>query len=80
LTTKGSAFAVKGNVTYGKWLRGQPKEYQKEVFRSETRAAYFRKLANKYGPQDALSRMVREDGTEVTLKQLQQSYGKVRVD
>jgi len=24
--------------------------------------------------------MVREDGTEVTLKQLQQSYGKVRVD
>jgi SPP1 gp7 family putative phage head morphogenesis protein len=62
---------VKGNVTYGKWLRGQSKEYQREVFRSETRAAYFRKLANKYGPQDALSRMVREDGTEVTLKQLQ---------
>ena len=71
---------VKGNVTYGKWLRGQPKEYQREVFRSDSRAAYFRKLANKYGPQDALSRMVREDGSEVTLKQLQQSYGKVRVD
>ena len=71
---------VKGTTTYGKWLNGQPKAYQSEVFRSERRAAYFRKLSNKYGPQDALSRMVREDGSEVTLAQLQQSYGKVRVD
>lgn len=71
---------VKGSTTYGKWLNGQPKAYQSEVFRSERRAAYFRKLSNKYGPQDALSRMVREDGSEVTLAQLQQSYGKVRVD
>ena len=74
---------VKGRKTfnsYGYWLRDQPKEYQREVFRSDSRAAYFRKLANKYGPQDALSRMVREDGTEVTLKQLQQSYGSVRTD
>lgn len=71
---------VKGSTTYGKWLNGQPKAYQSEVFRSERRAAYFRKLSNKYGPQDALSRMVREDGSEVTLAQLQQSYGKIRVD
>lgn len=71
---------VKGSTTYGKWLNGQPKAYQSEVFRSERRAAYFRKLSNKYGPQDALSRMVREDGSEVTLAQLQRSYGKVRVD
>ena len=71
---------VKASTTYGQWLRNKPKEYQKDVFRSETRAAYFRKLANKYGPQDALSRMVREDGTEVTLKELREDYGKVRVD
>ena len=71
---------VPANVTYGKWLQGQSKEYQKDVFRSDRRAAYFRKLSNKYGPQDALVRMVREDGSEVTLAQLQRSYGKVRVD
>ena len=74
---------VKGKKTfksYGYWLKDQPKAYQSEVFRSERRAAYFRKLSNKYGPQDALSRMVREDGSEVTLAQLQQSYGKVRTD
>ena len=71
---------VKGDINYGKWLKGQSDAYQKDVFRSDRRAAYFRKLADKYGPQDALSRMVREDGSEVTLTQLQQSYGKVRVD
>jgi len=71
---------VPANVTYGKWLEGQSKDYQKDVFRSDRRAAYFRKLSNKYGPQDALVRMVREDGSEVTLAQLQRSYGKVRVD
>lgn len=71
---------VPANVTYGKWLQGQSKGYQTEVFRSDRRAAYFRKLSNKYGPQDALVRMVREDGSEVTLAQLQRSYGKVRVD
>jgi SPP1 gp7 family putative phage head morphogenesis protein len=71
---------VPANVTYGKWLQGQSKDYQEKVFRSDRRAAYFRKLSNKYGPQDALVRMVREDGSEVTLAQLQRSYGKVRVD
>ena len=74
---------VKGKKTfksYGYWLKDQPKAYQSEVFRSDRRAAYFRKLSDKYGPQDALSRMVREDGSEVTLAQLQQSYGKVRTD
>ena len=71
---------VPANVTYGKWLQGQSKDYQRDVFRSDRRAAYFRKLSNKYGPQDALVRMVREDGSEVTLAQLQRSYGKVRVD
>jgi len=71
---------VSAETNYGKWLMGKPKAYQKDVFRSERRAAYFRKLSRKFGPQDALTRMVREDGSEVTLAQLQQSYGKVRVD
>jgi SPP1 gp7 family putative phage head morphogenesis protein len=71
---------IDSKIKYGEWLKGQPESYQAEVFRSDRRAAYFRKLARKYGPQDALVRMVREDGSEVTLAQLQQSYGKVRVD
>jgi hypothetical protein len=33
-------------------------------------------LLEKYGPEGALSRFVREDGSEVSLKQLQQRYGK----
>jgi SPP1 gp7 family putative phage head morphogenesis protein len=65
---------VKGNITYGQWLRGQPKAYQEEVL-GKSRAGYFDKLSNKYGPQEALARMVREDGSEVTLAQLQQRYG-----
>lgn len=65
---------VKGNITYGQWLRGQPKAYQEEVL-GKSRAGYFDKLSSKYGPQEALARMVREDGSEVTLAQLQQRYG-----
>jgi SPP1 gp7 family putative phage head morphogenesis protein len=65
---------VKGSLTYGQWLKQQPAAYQDEVL-GKNRAAYFTKLSNKYGPQDALARMVREDGSEVTLKQLQQRYG-----
>jgi hypothetical protein len=41
----------------------------------KTRAAYFDKLAEKTNPQKALVQLVREDGSEVTLKQLQQRYG-----
>jgi len=65
---------VKGNVTYGQWLRDQPKAYQEEVL-GKSRAGYFDKLANKYGPQQALAKMVREDGSEVPLKILKERYG-----
>ena len=41
----------------------------------KTRVPYFDKLSKKYGPQEALARMVREDGSEVTLAQLQSRYG-----
>ena len=65
---------VSGSLNYGEWLKQQPKAYQAEVLGS-TRAAYFNKIAEKVGPRDALARMVREDGSEVTLKELQQRYG-----
>jgi len=83
LDTRGTRRSEGGGVSaetdYGKWLLGKSKEYQKDVFNgSEQRAAYFRKLSREYGPQQALSRMVREDGSEVTLKQLQERYGNTR--
>jgi SPP1 gp7 family putative phage head morphogenesis protein len=77
-TRRSEGGGASAETNYGQWLMGKSREYQKDVFRSETRAAYFRKLSREYGPQQALSRMVREDGSEVTLKQLQESYGKVR--
>jgi hypothetical protein len=60
--------------SYGYWLKDQPKAYREEVL-GKTRAAYFDKLAEKSNPQKALVQLVREDGSEVTLKQLQQRYG-----
>ena len=78
-TRRSEGGGVSAETNYGKWLLNKPKEYQKEVFNnSEQRAAYFRKLSREYGPQQALSRMVREDGSEVTLKQLQERYGNTR--
>ena len=39
------------------------------------KVAYFNKLASKYGPRDAIAKLVRDDGAEVTLEQLRKRYG-----
>lgn len=65
---------VKASTTYGEWLRSQSQAYQEEVL-GKSRAGYFDKLANKYGPQQALAKMVREDGSELPLKILKERYG-----
>ena len=65
---------VQGNVTFGQWLQKQSMETKAETL-GKTRVPYFDKLSKKYGPQEALARMVREDGSEVTLAQLQSRYG-----
>ena len=70
---------VKASTTYGQWLRDKPKAYQEEVL-GKSRAAYFDKLSSKLGPQEALKKMVREDGSEVTLAQLKQRYGAIKDD
>jgi SPP1 gp7 family putative phage head morphogenesis protein len=70
---------VKASTTYGQWLRDKPKAYQEEVL-GKSRAAYFDKLSSKLGPQEALKKMVREDGSEVTLAQLRQRYGAIKDD
>ena len=64
---------VSANTNYAKWLRDRP-EVQREIFGSKQ--PYYTMLVDKYGPEGALSKMVRDDGSEVTLKQLQERYGK----
>ena len=62
------------NQSYGEWLSKQPRSVQAEALGTE-RVAYFNRLANKYGPKDAIAKLVRDDGSEVTLEQLRKRYG-----
>jgi SPP1 gp7 family putative phage head morphogenesis protein len=62
------------NQTYGEWLAKQPRSVQAEAL-GPSKVAYFNRLANKYGPTDAMAKLVRDDGSELTLEQLRQRYG-----
>ena len=66
---------VPGNISYGQWLQYQPRAVQNEVL-GETRAIYFNKLAKQHGARDAIAKLVRDDGSELTLNQLRSRYGK----
>ena len=68
---------VPANESYGQWLSKQSKATQAEVLGAE-KVAYFNRLANKYGPKDAIAKMVRDDGSELTLEQLRRRYGIVK--
>lgn len=65
---------VPANETYGEWLAKQPRATQADAL-GEGKVAYFNRLANKYGPTDAMAKLVRDDGSELTLAQLRQRYG-----
>ena len=39
------------------------------------KARYFNRLADRYGPDGAMKRFMREDGSEVSLRELQSRYG-----
>lgn len=85
--TKGKRASMDGQVpadtTYGKWLKDKmPGETEADVIRRQqdalgSKAPYFRRLANKYGPTDAIAKLVKDDGSELTLAQLRQRYGPV---
>jgi len=68
---------VPANESYGQWLSKQSKATQAEVLGAE-KVAYFTRLSNKYGPKDAIAKMVRDDGSELTLDQLRKRYGAVK--
>ena len=67
---------VPGNETYGQWLAKQPRATQADAL-GPGKVAYFNRLANKYGPTDAMAKLVRDDGSELTLAQLRKRYGPV---
>jgi SPP1 gp7 family putative phage head morphogenesis protein len=62
------------NQSYGEWLAKQPRSVQAEALGPE-KVPYFNRLANKYGPRNAIAKLVRDDGSEVTLEQLRKRYG-----
>jgi SPP1 gp7 family putative phage head morphogenesis protein len=62
------------NQSYGEWLAKQPRSVQADAL-GPGKVAYFNKLADKYGPRNAIAKLVRDDGAEVTLEQLRKRYG-----
>ena len=78
--TKGKRASIDGpvpaNETYGEWLAKQPRATQADVL-GPGKVAYFSRLSNKYGPTDAMAKLVRDDGSELTLAQLRSRYGPV---
>jgi SPP1 gp7 family putative phage head morphogenesis protein len=75
---------VPANTTYGEWLaKKQEGETNKEFKNRQIDAlgkgkvAYFNRLTNKYGANDAMAKLVKDDGSELTLAQLRQRYGPI---
>jgi SPP1 gp7 family putative phage head morphogenesis protein len=65
---------VPAGTTYGEWLAKQTAETQAEIL-GAGKVPYFNRLARQYGPKDAIAKLVRDDGSELTLSQLQKRYG-----
>jgi SPP1 gp7 family putative phage head morphogenesis protein len=62
------------NTSYGQWLKDQPRSVQQDVL-GPGKVPYFNRLVEKYGARDAMAKLVRDDGSELTLDQLRKRYG-----
>lgn len=67
---------VPANTTYGKWLSDQPESIKAEVL-GKSKVGYFNKLTKEYGADNAMAKLVQNDGSELTLEQLRRRYGKI---
>ena len=68
---------VPQGTAYGDWLLKQDKKLQVKTLGNEGKVNYFKRLAKKEGSgQKAIRKLVREDGSERSLKDLQRLYGK----
>jgi SPP1 gp7 family putative phage head morphogenesis protein len=65
---------VPADLSYGQWLAKQDATTKAEVLGKE-KVPYFNMLVEKYGGKDAIAKLVRDDGSELTLKQLRRRYG-----
>ena len=66
---------VPQGTTYGNWLINQDRNLQIKTLGSEGKVRIFKKLAKETGSgQAALRKMIRNDGSEVSLKRLQELY------
>jgi len=76
-TRASAAGQVPINMSYGEWLSKQDLPTKAKAL-GANKVAYFDKLAAKYGPKDAIAKLVRDDGSELTLDQLRARYGPAR--
>ena len=68
---------VPQDTQYGDWLLSQDKKLKVKTLGNEQKVRYFERLAKKEGSgQKAIRKMVREDGSERSLKDLERLYGK----
>jgi len=67
--------SVPMGTSYGKWLNQQSASYKAKAL-GQSKVKYFNALSKKYGPDEALKKLVRQDGSSKTLKQLQKTYTK----
>ncbi len=68
---------VPQDTQYGDWLLGADKKTKIKTLGNEQKVRYFERLAKKEGSgQKAIRKMVREDGSERSLADLQRLYGK----
>ena len=76
---QGSRAALGGRVpvdtTYGAWLKGLSQQQQNEALGGAKKGDIFRNLLKKESPDAALAKFVSNDGSELSLKDLQAKYG-----
>jgi SPP1 gp7 family putative phage head morphogenesis protein len=70
------------NTSYGQWLAEKQKgetnadlRARQEKTLGPSKVPYFNRLVDKYGAKDAMAKLVRDDGSELTLEQLRKRYG-----
>lgn len=63
---------VPEGTTYGRWLANQTAAERERIL--GPRASYFDYLSEQVGPEDAIRKFVRQDGSELTLDQLRRRY------
>ena len=76
-------YDLRANTKTGRKSKFEPSAAQarmlnggRDTAAGRQKARYFNRLADRYGPDGAMKRFMRTDGTEVSLQQLQQRYGK----